>query len=518
MVTTQQLSLQDKARIEMERRRRGLTMQRASSEKLVADGWRVWVGGVFPHYVTAPFASRHVSLWEWFDALEQGARPRPRIEIWGRGGAKSTSVELGCAWISEKLTRRFALYVCGTQDQADKHIQSIGTALEETGAQRAVNVHGTVKGWRRQELRAANGFNAAAYGLDVAMRGIKIDQFRPDLIIFDDIDHVHDSPDRVKKKIQAITLSVLPTGSPDCAVLFVQNLVHANSVASKLAENKADFLLDRERVTVEPAVRDMEYEHTARADGTGRYTITKGTATWEGQDLKTCEQQMNTWGLRAFLREAQHKIGDTIGALWKRAWIDKFRVTSEQVPDLIRVVTGVDPPGTSKESGAEAGIVAGGIDNRNPPHLYVLKDASLQGTPPEWAKAVVDTHKEVKGDRVVAEENYGGEMVKFTIKGVDNKIPYKSVHASRGKAVRAEPVSVATEEGLIHFVGHFTDLEDELCGWVPGVGLSPNRLDALVWIATELGVVINTGPAEATSAPREIHAKRKPSSWDRSRR
>lgn len=485
---------------------------------LILEGWRAWVTRFFMDETMAPFGDRHISLWEWFDALAQGVRPRPRIEVWGRGGAKSTGAEWGCAWISAKLTRHFALYVSGTQDQADKHIQSIGTALEETGAQRAVNIHGTVRGWRRQELRAANGFNAAAYGLDVAMRGIKIDQFRPDLIIFDDIDHRHDSPERVTKKIEAITQSVLPTGSPDCAVLFIQNLVHHNSIASQLAANKADFLLDRERVTVEPAVRDLKYKYESRADGTGRYTITEGTATWEGQNLKTCEQQMNTWGLRAFRREAQHEVGDTVGALWERGWIDDHRVTFEQVPDLIRIVTGVDPPGSSRKSGAEAGIVAGGIDNRNPPHLYVLKDASRRGTPPEWAKAVVDTHKEVKGDRVVGEENYGGEMVEYTIKGVDNKIPYGSVHATRGKAVRAEPVAVATSEGRIHFVGHHADLEDEMCGWIPGVGLSPNRVDALVWIATELGVVINTGPPEATSAPRDVHAKLPRSSWDRSRR
>ena len=518
MVMTQQLSLQDKARIELERRRRGLTMQRASSEKLVADGWRAWVQGVFPSYVFAPFASRHRSLWEWFDALTQGTRPRPRIEIWGRGGAKSTSVELGCAWVSEKLSRRFVLYVCGTQDQADKHIQSIGTALEETGAQRAVNVHGTVKGWRRQELRAANGFNAAAYGLDVAMRGIKIDQFRPDLIIFDDIDNRHDSPERVAKKIEAITQSVLPTGSRDCAVLFIQNLVHHNSIASQLATNKADFLLDRERVTVEPAVRDMKYEHISRADGTGRYTITEGVATWEGQSIKTCEQQMNTWGLRAFRREAQHEVGDTIGALWKREWIDAHRVTSEQVPELIRAATAVDPPGSSKKSGAEAGIVAGGIDSRNPPHLYVQIDASLRGTPPEWARAAIDTHKKIEGDSIVAEENYGGEMVEYTLKGIDNKIPYRSVHATRGKVVRAEPVAVATFEGRIHFVGHHAELEDEMCGWIPGVGPSPNRVDGLVWLAHHLSVVTNTGPAEATSAPREVHAPKPRSSWDRSQR
>lgn len=490
MATIQQLSLQQKAQIELELRQRGLTIQQPDRVALIADGWRAWVDTLFPLYATAPFAPRHIALWEWFDALAPGMRPRPRVEIWPRGGAKSTTVELGCAWLYEKLTRHFVLYVSGTQPQADKHVQSIGTLLEEVGVDRAVNEYGVSKGWRHQELRAANGFNAIAYGLDVAIRGIKIDQWRPDLIIFDDVDSRHDSPATVKKKIEAITESVLPTGSTDCAVLFVQSRVHKNSIASMLADNKADFLRDREPVVIEKAINDLRFEYVDDGGGAGHYAINAGTATWEGQNLKVCEQQINDWGPGPFKREAQHEVDEVADALWKRKWINDNRIVHDRVPLLIRVVVGVDPPGSSKKTGAEAGIIAVGKDNRQPPHLYVLADASLRGTPDEWAKAVIRTYNAHNADRVIAETNYGGEMVEATIrtqaKVMGISIPYKAVHATRGKAVRAEPVAVATSEGRVHFVGFFEELEDELCTWVPGVGPSPNRLDGLVWCGIEL--------------------------------
>lgn len=490
MATTQPLSLQQQAEIELERRRRGLTTMRVASDELVEAGWRVWVSELFPDNTTAPFADRHIALWEWFDALAPGMRPRPRVEIWPRGGGKSTSVELGCAWLYEKLSRHFVLYVSGTQPQADKHVQSIGTLLEEIGVNRAVNEYGVSKGWRHQELRAASGFNVIAFGLDVAIRGIKIDRYRPDLIIFDDVDSRHDSPDTVTKKIDSITESVLPTGSIDCAVLFVQSRVHKNSIASMLADNKADFLRDREPVVIEKAVDGLRFKYVDDGGGEGHYAITEGVATWEGQNLEVCEWQLNTWGTGPFKREAQHEVKEVKGALWKRKWIDDNRVTIDQVPDLMRVVTGIDPPGSSKKTGAEAGIVTVGKDNRQPPHLYVLADVSLRGTPNEWAETAIEAHDTHDGDRLIAEVNYGGEMVEATLKtaakALKKTAPYKAVHATRGKAVRAEPVSVATKENRVHFVGYFNELEDELCTWVPGTGPSPNRLDAFVWCGIEL--------------------------------
>jgi phage terminase large subunit-like protein len=117
--------------------------------------------------------------------------------------------------------------------------------------------------------------------------------------------------------------------------------------------------------------------------------------------------------------------------------------------------------------------------------MYPVSDASLHGSPLDWARAAVAEYHKFQADCLVAEKNYGGEMVEHTIHSVDPTVNVKLVTATRGKAVRAEPISALYEKGRVHHVGTFAALEDELCEWVPGMK-SPNRLDALVWCGTEL--------------------------------
>ena len=271
--------------------------------------WRDWVRRYCPHVCSAPFGARHERLWDWFEALQPGVRSRPRVDIWPRGGAKSSTAELCVARAAVRLSRRYCLYVSDTQAQADKHVSSIANLMERIGVGRAVNVYGHSKGWRHNELRTANGFNVTAFGLDAGARGVKLDNVRPDLIIFDDIDRLHDTELTIEKKEETITGTILPAGSVDAATLFLQNLMHRRSIFWKLANGKADFLHDREAVCMEPAVRNLTYEsYLDPADGINRFRITGGEPTWLGQDLATCESQMNTWGPRAFLREAQHEV------------------------------------------------------------------------------------------------------------------------------------------------------------------------------------------------------------------
>jgi hypothetical protein len=178
-------------------------------------------------------------------------------------------------------------------------------------------------------------------------------------------------------------------------------------------------------------------------------------------------------------------IDDDPRALWGRDDIEPYRVTSH--PDLTRVVVGVDPPGSA--SGAECGIVAAGkakVDGKW--HGYIIADDSLRGKPERWAKQSVSTYNRVKADRLVGEVNNGGDMIEHTIRTVPGgrDVAYKSVRASRGKAIRAEPVLALFQQGRIHPVGEHPELEDQMCQWVPGEGESPDRLDALVWSLTEL--------------------------------
>lgn len=171
-------------------------------------------------------------------------------------------------------------------------------------------------------------------------------------------------------------------------------------------------------------------------------------------------------------------VDEAPGALWTRAELDRNRVTKH--PDLDRLIVAIDPSGTS--TGDEAGIVTAG---KCGDVGYVLEDNSVQASPLGWATAAITAYYKYKADAIVAEDNNGGEMVEFTINTVDPNVKVIRVHASRGKATRAEPIAAQYEKNRWHHVGAFPLLEDELCLWRPG-DKSPNRLDALVWAATEL--------------------------------
>lgn len=174
-------------------------------------------------------------------------------------------------------------------------------------------------------------------------------------------------------------------------------------------------------------------------------------------------------------------LDDNPNALWRRDDIEKSRV--KVAPTLQRVVVAIDPAATSKDDSDETGIIVAGKDIKG--EFYVLKDASLRDTPNNWARAAVSAYKEHRGDRIVGEINNGGEMVEAVIRNVDPYVPYTGVHASRGKVTRAEPIAALYEQGKVHHVGSFSELEDQMCEWVPG-DASPDRMDALVWALTEL--------------------------------
>lgn len=173
------------------------------------------------------------------------------------------------------------------------------------------------------------------------------------------------------------------------------------------------------------------------------------------------------------------------GALWTRDIIESARVT--KCPPLVRIVVGVDPAVTSGESSDETGIVVAGITADG--HYYVLDDKTLRATPDAWARVAVNTYHEHKADRIVAETNNGGDMVTLLMRQVDSTVSVKKVTATRGKQLRAEPISSLYEQGRVHHVGYFAELEMQMCEWTPQSNESPDRLDALVWAITEL----NTG-------------------------
>lgn len=191
------------------------------------------------------------------------------------------------------------------------------------------------------------------------------------------------------------------------------------------------------------------------------------------------------------LSESEH-------ALWKRAWIESGRWATDaggsplDHPDLDRLVVAVDPATTSKPSSSETGIVVAGRcqmtddDGKTRPHFFVLEDLSGRYTPQGWAQLATGAYYDFDGDCVIGEKNNGGDMVESTIVNVDDSVPFEEVWASRGKVPRATPVVALYQQGRVHHVGMFRDLEDQLCQWEPGQTDSPDRLDALVWAISSM--------------------------------
>lgn len=185
-------------------------------------------------------------------------------------------------------------------------------------------------------------------------------------------------------------------------------------------------------------------------------------------------------------------LSDIPGALWQLKWIDDNRLgeklTDAKPVELVRIVVAIDPAVSNNEGSDETGIIVAGVDGIG--QGYMLADLSDRYAPHEWASKAVWAYREWKADRVLAEINNGGEMVENTIRMVDSSVPYRAVHASRGKVTRAEPIAALAEQGKIHHIGAFPLLEDQLCSFTSDFdrkrGGSPDRLDAYVWAFTEL--------------------------------
>jgi phage terminase large subunit-like protein len=204
-------------------------------------------------------------------------------------------------------------------------------------------------------------------------------------------------------------------------------------------------------------------------------------------------------------------LDDNPGALWRMALIDAARCQIAPA-DFRRVVGGIDPAVSSNENSAETGIIFGATAMcrcKGDPELhgFVLEDVSDTYTPDQWARAAASGYHRHKCDRIVAEINNGGDLVESNLRTLgDPLISYLSVHASRGKAIRAEPIAALYEQGKVHHVGTFPKLEDQMTQWNPLADeKSPDRLDALVWLMTELML----GAMPATYTARRHHSPRR---------
>ena len=187
-------------------------------------------------------------------------------------------------------------------------------------------------------------------------------------------------------------------------------------------------------------------------------------------------------------------LNDMPGGLWQRGIIEATRTST--APQFSRVVVAIDPAVSASEHADETGIIAAGRDSNG--HGYVLADASGRYAPAEWARIAIAAYGARQADRIVAEINNGGDMVEATLRMIDPNVPFSAVRAARGKVARAEPVAALYEQGRIHHIGTFAQLEDQMCSFTSDfdrttAGYSPDRVDALVWAFTELLVEPRAG-------------------------
>lgn len=193
-----------------------------------------------------------------------------------------------------------------------------------------------------------------------------------------------------------------------------------------------------------------------------------------------------------------------VGAIWTRQTIHENR--RETVPELARTLVAVDPAISSGTDANEHGIIVGGL-GVDDGHGYIVDDLTTTGDPKKWGNRVVAAYDKWDADAVVIETNQGGEMCKAVIQSIRPNIRIIEVKATKGKHVRAEPISAQYSLGRVHHVGSFPELENQMCqmtaGGYEGDG-SPDRCDAMVWLCTELFPAMNRVKRKSVSAPRPL--------------
>lgn len=389
--------------------------------------WARWLLHLFGPYFRGrdgapiPFAPHMADLWEWVWAIIEGEEPPAFVAIWSRGGGKSTNGELVPIALGALGTRRYFVYVCETQEQADDHVQTIAHHLESAtlgaiypglGA-RMIGKYGSSRGWRRNRLRTAAGLTIDALGLDTASRGMKIEGDRPDGFIFDDIDDDLDTPGAVDRKASIISRRILPAGAPAVAVLFLQNLIHHQGVVARLAglaDKEADFLHRRIVSGPHKALEGLIWERIDAAqvpEGESPYRVTHGAPAWAGQGIAECQTFINRFGLRAFLAECQHEDVETLGGLFDH--VEFRRMAWEAVPwgEIVRTTVWVDPAVTAKDSSDSHGIQADALASDGV--IYRLYSFERRATPEEALERAILKAIEVGSPEVGVETDQGGD-------------------------------------------------------------------------------------------------------------
>ena len=458
--------------------------QRLSAQAEQTDArtdWRIleWCYEYLPHHFYGDPAEFHQEIERDLEAAFEQDNGRNAYAA-PRGHNKSTFMTLGVPLYRAAVHREpYILIISDTTDQAKDHLGNIIKELTENEQLLADYPHLRLpemgdykkKSVKRKasDIVTLGGVKLTAKGAGQSLRGARHGNQRPSLIIVDDLENdklVETEVQRAKLKNWFLkSLSNLP-GASGAQIIVVGTILHKKSLLN--------WLLSPEG----PKTYVKRLYRAIKEDGAALWP-----AAWTLEKLN--EKRLEI-GSKAFASEYLNEPVDEGSTLWKEAWLNANRRSS--APELRRVAVALDPSASGK--GDLCGIVAGGVDVvGEDAHGYVLEDNSVQGSPGTWARIALETYWRLEADYIVAEANQGGEMIVATLRSElragEALPPIKLVHASRGKTVRADPIATLDERGKVSIVGKLPLLEDELVSWTPGQD-SPNRLDAYVWLLTDL--------------------------------
>lgn len=399
-----------------------------------------------------PMAPHHEDFWAHIWAMQPGVYVPAYIGIWPRGGGKSTSVELATAAIGYHGMRRYGLYVCNTQDQANDHVDNVSSMFGQLGVGRAVNAYGYSKGWRANRLQTEDGFMLDGIGLDAAARGRKRDEARPDLIVLDDLDQDSDTDATIAKKIRTLTRKILPMGTGTTAIIGVQNLPNNAGIFARLADGTADFLLDRVVSGPHPALTDFDYEHVQHDGAATTIRITSGAPVWVGQGLADCERLINTIGVSAFQAECLHIVDRAGEALFRREW---FSLAGDYPRDA-RKVRFWDLASTVATGRNDPDWTAGVLMAEQAGRFWIVDVRHQRGTPQAIDALIAQTARLDGAETAIRWEEEGGASGKRVTHDLQTRllIGYDAdgIRSTGNKIVMARGLRSAAEAGNVALI------------------------------------------------------------------
>ena len=335
--------------------------------------WELALSLLAPGWVAHGYADWHRFVAGWAMDLQPGVKPRPLVVCAPRGAGKSTILSLALLLIACRRTRSYGLYTSNTSRQTVDAIAGVGQLFSGSlvaaafphVAEQYRTEQGVARDWTKHRLRTGSGFTLDGIGLDQAIRGARVGSNRPDLLIFDDLEDREDSPATTSKKRRQLTDSLIPAGSADAAIVYVQNRIHesgSDGIMVELIEGRADMFANAVVVGPVPMIEDLDLdERTPTEDDDRRYVVSGGRPTWHGQPLEHAEALIKESGLGSFLRERQHQDAPADGGMFDPShWGHK----TGRLSDLVALVRSWDLAFTEDTGDWTVGVLLG-LDRTN---------------------------------------------------------------------------------------------------------------------------------------------------------